>query len=223
MLKSPFISLVTIPEWTASQREVVNYWSAERASIVARATAIENPKPITRTWRSIGAETRAAVILMRMGTTMPSIRWQSRGSLVVLRTPFVYAFRSVRLQDRPRLRKYSASSSRSQRSRDKIIFSGIQPTGVPHLGNYLGALKQWVKIQDEAADTTRLIFSVVDLHALTGTQHRDKLQRWRTETLAMLLAVGLNPKRSTIFFQSDVCEVHLNQILAHGRPGPSPR
>lgn len=87
----------------------------------------------------------------------------------------------------------------------KIIFSGIQPTGVPHLGNYLGALRQWVKLQDEADDNnTRLIYSLVDLHAITIRQDPAQLRQWKKESFAMLLAIGLDPERSTIFHQSDV-------------------
>lgn len=96
----------------------------------------------------------------------------------------------------------------------KVIFSGIQPTGVPHLGNYLGALSQWVALQEEAttaaattttgAPPTRLLFSVVDLHAITLPQDATQLRRWRREMLAALLAVGLDPARSTIFHQSSV-------------------
>ncbi|MCJ1386779.1 Tryptophan--tRNA ligase, mitochondrial [Xylographa soralifera] len=86
----------------------------------------------------------------------------------------------------------------------QVIFSGIQPTGVPHLGNYLGALQQWVQLQDQAAHNTKLIFSVVDLHALTVPQDKLQLQRWTIETIASLLAVGLDHNRSTIFCQSDV-------------------
>jgi len=85
-----------------------------------------------------------------------------------------------------------------------VIFSGIQPTGVPHLGNYLGALRQWVKLQNEAPDSTTLLYSIVDLHAITVEQNPEQLLQWETEMLATLLAVGLDPKRSTIFFQSDV-------------------
>lgn len=99
----------------------------------------------------------------------------------------------------------------------KVIFSGIQPTGVPHLGNYLGALSQWVALQEEATAAsssssngttttppTRLFFSVVDLHAITLPQEASQLRRWRREMLAALLAVGLDPARSTIFHQSSV-------------------
>jgi tryptophanyl-tRNA synthetase len=90
--------------------------------------------------------------------------------------------------------------------RPRTIFSGIQPTGVPHLGNYLGALREWVKLQDEADSTDQLFFSVVDLHALTVKQERDQFLRYKKETLASLLAVGLDPKRSSIFEQSRVGE-----------------
>ncbi|KAK1077468.1 Tryptophan--tRNA ligase, mitochondrial, partial [Friedmanniomyces endolithicus] len=86
----------------------------------------------------------------------------------------------------------------------KTIFSGIQPTGVPHLGNYLGALRQWVTLQNEAAKDTTLVYSLVDLHAITVQQDPKQLQQWKKESLAMLLAIGLDPNKSTIFHQSDV-------------------
>lgn len=96
------------------------------------------------------------------------------------------------------------NSSSRQPAPDPIIFSGIQPTGVPHLGNYLGALYPWVKLQQEAKEGTKLFFSIVDLHALTVPQEAAQLRRWRKEAFATLLAVGLDPKRSTIFYQSEV-------------------
>lgn len=95
--------------------------------------------------------------------------------------------------------------SYSTPSEPKVIFSGIQPTGVPHLGNYLGALQQWVRLQDEAAQNTSLIYSVVDLHAITVSQNPDYLRQCKRDMLATLLAIGLDPKRSTIFYQSSVC------------------
>lgn len=94
--------------------------------------------------------------------------------------------------------------STSQDAQKKIIFSGIQPTGVPHLGNYLGALRQWVRLQDETDKSTRLIYSLVDLHAITIRQDPAQLRQWKKESLAMLLAIGLDPTRCTIFHQSDV-------------------
>jgi tryptophanyl-tRNA synthetase len=92
----------------------------------------------------------------------------------------------------------------SRPSPERIIFSGIQPTGIPHLGNYLGALREWVQIQDSPTKNSRYIFSIVDLHALTIPQESANLRQWRRQALAMLLAIGLNPERCTIFFQSTV-------------------
>lgn len=94
----------------------------------------------------------------------------------------------------------------------RVIFSGIQPTGVPHLGNYLGALKQWKKLQDDAAQEDVLLYSIVDLHAITVKQDPKQLAQWRRETLAALLAIGLDPTRSSLFYQSDVCPEVLHVI-----------
>ena len=85
-----------------------------------------------------------------------------------------------------------------------IVFSGIQPTGLPHLGNYVGALRQWVELQNSSVAKSQLYFSIVDLHAITSRQNPEELRRWKCEALATLLAVGLDPNRCTIFFQSDV-------------------
>lgn len=108
-----------------------------------------------------------------------------------------------------KLQNHRPQSSRSYTTQqpatsERIIFSGIQPTGIPHLGNYLGALREWVRLQDSATEGTKLIFSIVDLHALTVPQEPSRLCQQRRQTFAMLLAVGLDPARSTIFYQSDV-------------------
>lgn len=87
----------------------------------------------------------------------------------------------------------------------RVIFSGIQPTGVPHIGNYLGAIREWVRLQNASAPETTLLFSIVDLHALTIPQNAHQLKNWRKETLATLLAAGIDPSRSAIFYQSAVC------------------
>ncbi|KAL8914108.1 MAG: hypothetical protein Q9171_001224 [Xanthocarpia ochracea] len=98
------------------------------------------------------------------------------------------------------MQRHASTSSEPR----QVIFSGIQPTGIPHLGNYFGALEQWVKIQNSATSTTDLLFSIVDLHAMTLPYDRARFRLWKRETLAALLAVGLDPERSTIFFQSAV-------------------
>jgi tryptophanyl-tRNA synthetase len=80
------------------------------------------------------------------------------------------------------------------------IFSGIQPTGRKHLGNYIGAIVQWVADQDEA------LYCLVDLHALTVPYEPEGLRESVYETAATLLAAGLDPDRCIFFRQSDVPE-----------------
>ncbi len=80
------------------------------------------------------------------------------------------------------------------------LFSGIQPTGTLHLGNYLGAMQQWVSLQD-AHDA---LYCVVDLHAITVPQEPSALQRAILDTAKWYLAAGIDPEKSTIFVQSDV-------------------
>ncbi len=82
------------------------------------------------------------------------------------------------------------------------VFSGIQPTGEPHLGNYLGALKNWVAMQ-ETADA---VYCVVDLHAITVDYDPKALREQTIDMAASLLAVGVDPDRSTLFVQSHVRE-----------------
>lgn len=84
----------------------------------------------------------------------------------------------------------------------KRIFSGIQPSGNLHLGNYLGAIRQWVTLQD----THEAIFCIVDLHAITVPQDPSELRRKVLEIAKIYLAAGIDPKRSTIFIQSQVKE-----------------
>ena len=86
----------------------------------------------------------------------------------------------------------------------RVIFSGIQPTGIPHLGNYLGALREWVRLQNEATGNTKLFFSIADLHSLTVPQEAARLREWRKQSFATLLAVGLEPARCVLFHQSAV-------------------
>ncbi|KFY47414.1 hypothetical protein V495_01964 [Pseudogymnoascus sp. VKM F-4514 (FW-929)] len=95
-------------------------------------------------------------------------------------------------------------SSAIQTPPRQVIFSGIQPTGIPHLGNYLGALKQWVDLQDSVPAETKLIYSVVDLHAITVPQDPHRLRQYKREALATLLAIGIRPERSILFYQSSV-------------------
>jgi tryptophanyl-tRNA synthetase len=80
------------------------------------------------------------------------------------------------------------------------VLSGIQPSGSLHLGNYLGAVQQWVQAQDEKD----CLYCIVDLHAITVFQDPDALRRRIREAAAMLLACGIDPERSALFVQSHV-------------------
>lgn len=80
------------------------------------------------------------------------------------------------------------------------VFSGIQPTGDLHIGNYLGAIKNWVKSQDEFDN----IFCIVDLHAITIPQDPKTLKEKIREVAGLLLAAGIDPKKSTLFVQSHI-------------------
>ena len=85
---------------------------------------------------------------------------------------------------------------------NKKIFSGVQPTGNLHLGNYLGAIKNFVELSND--NNNSCIFCVVDLHAITITQDPNDLKNNIRETVATFLASGIDPKKSIIFNQSQV-------------------
>lgn len=80
------------------------------------------------------------------------------------------------------------------------VFSGVQPTGNIHLGNYLGALKQFVELQDEA----ECLYCVVDMHAITVPQDPKELREHVLDVASLYMAVGLDPKKSILFVQSEV-------------------
>lgn len=83
-----------------------------------------------------------------------------------------------------------------------IVFSGAQPSGELTIGNYMGALRQWVKLQDDY----ECIYCIVDLHAITVRQDAAQLRKATLDTLALYLACGIDPQKSTIFVQSHVPE-----------------
>ena len=84
----------------------------------------------------------------------------------------------------------------------KKIFSGVQPTGNLHLGNYLGAIKNFVELNNDNAN--KCIFCVVDLHAITVKQDPKELRKNIRETVATFIASGIDAKKSIIFNQSGV-------------------
>lgn len=96
----------------------------------------------------------------------------------------------------------TTGDSSSAGDRRLRVFSGIQPTGSTHLGNYLGALRNWEKLQDDSD----AIYCIVDLHALTTPKEPGEVLRGTLDIAKMLLAVGIDPVRSTLFVQSHVRE-----------------
>ncbi len=99
-----------------------------------------------------------------------------------------------------------------------VIFSGIQPTGRKHLGNYIGAIRQYVEGQDRGDPA---IFCIVDLHAISVAYDPAELRERLYDTTAILLAAGLDPKRCVLFRQSDVREHAeltwlLSAVTSHG-------
>lgn len=84
----------------------------------------------------------------------------------------------------------------------KTVFSGIQPTGNLHLGNYLGSIANWIDLQDQH----RCIFGVMNLHAITLPQDPKELQKNVLDATAVYLACGLDPKKTALFVQSEVVE-----------------
>ena len=95
------------------------------------------------------------------------------------------------------------------------VLSGIQPTGRFHWGNYFGAIKQYIDLQD-AHDG---YYFIADLHALTTIREPDVLRGYVRDAALDLLALGLNPERATLFVQSDIPEVsQLCWLLMTGAP-----
>ncbi len=84
----------------------------------------------------------------------------------------------------------------------ETVFSGVKPTSIPHIGNYIGALRQWVDLQKDY----NCYYCVVDDHAITVPQDPAKLREQTHAIAATYLAIGIDPKKSTLFLQSDVAQ-----------------
>ena len=82
----------------------------------------------------------------------------------------------------------------------KRVFSGVQPTGNIHIGNYLGAIRQFVELQEE----NECIYCIVDMHSITVPQNPKELRQHTLDVAALYLAVGIDPEKSIVFVQSDV-------------------
>jgi len=87
----------------------------------------------------------------------------------------------------------------------KIILSGVKPTGRPHIGNYFGAMKQFIDLQNDGSENTKYFF-IADYHALNLIQNAEEMRQLTLDLVIDFLAIGLDPKKSIIFKQSDVLE-----------------
>jgi len=95
----------------------------------------------------------------------------------------------------------------------KTVFSGIQPSGLVHLGNLLGAINNWVKLSNE---NSKNYFCIVDLHSLTGLPNKNDLKKSINDTLKVLIASGINTETSIIYTQSNLQEhAYLSWILSN--------
>ena len=95
----------------------------------------------------------------------------------------------------------------------KTVFSGIQPSGLVHLGNLLGAINNWVKLSD---GNSKNYFCIVDLHSLTGLPNKNDLKKSINDTLKVLIASGINLNTSVIYTQSNLHEhAYLSWILSN--------
>lgn len=116
----------------------------------------------------------------------------------------LFASTSSLTTNRPMFLHQRTLSTNSPPTTPCTILSGIQPTGVPHLGNYLGALANWVRLQRESPAGTTIYYSIVDLHAITVPQDPTELRQAKLDMAISLLACGIDPKRSVLFEQSRV-------------------
>ena len=99
-----------------------------------------------------------------------------------------------------RYRRADGTDGKGIKNNMKRVFSGVQPTGNIHLGNYLGALKQFVELQEDH----ECIYCIVDEHAITVPQEPKMLKEHILDVAALYLAVGVDPKKSIVFVQSQV-------------------
>ena len=92
----------------------------------------------------------------------------------------------------------------------KVIYSAMQPSGYPSLGNYLGALKNWKNLKDDFD----CIFSIANMHAITVRQDSANLRKKTRDLITLFISIGLDPKKNIIYYQSDVsAHAELSWIL----------
>ena len=96
----------------------------------------------------------------------------------------------------------------------KTILSGVQPSGNLTIGNYLGAIRNWVALQNDSYETHNFLYCVMDMHAITVRQVPAELRRRTLETVAIYMACGIDPEKSLLFVQSHVpAQAQLGWVL----------
>uniref|UniRef100_A0A3P9JWC9 tryptophan--tRNA ligase n=1 Tax=Oryzias latipes TaxID=8090 RepID=A0A3P9JWC9_ORYLA len=115
-------------------------------------------------------------------------------------TAVKHPFRLIHISSFPR-RLLCSGVSTEKKVHPHRVFSGIQPTGVPHLGNFLGALENWVALQSQYPT---VLYSIVDLHSITQPQDPDQLRSNILDLTASLLACGIDPEKAILFQQSQM-------------------
>ena len=131
----------------------------------------------------------------------PFLRFEQESGFLSFRKPpnnaVNYGYRTLDMQTK---KMANARSNTRPDSARKRVFSGIQPSGDVQLGNYLGAMKGWAERQADKEN----FFCIVDLHAITTPQDPEELRQQTRSLAAMLLAIGIDPAKSTLFIQSHV-------------------
>mmetsp|Transcript_11464 Transcript_11464/g.14978 ORF Transcript_11464/g.14978 Transcript_11464/m.14978 type:complete len:420 (+) Transcript_11464:88-1347(+) len=135
-------------------------------------------------------------------TGFMSQSFHSMKSVVSYTNPKIFpkGLRSLACSTSPASTEAPAAEEVKKTERKKRVLSGVQPTGSLHLGNYLGAIRQWVKNQEEYDN----YFCVVDLHAITAPHNPKELRKSTMQSAALYLAAGIDPEKSNIFVQSHV-------------------
>ncbi|KAL8575634.1 hypothetical protein ACOMHN_028655 [Nucella lapillus] len=122
-----------------------------------------------------------------------------------VRTLLSFLRRSGTQQESQKAKEESKANSKPKQFAEcpPRVFSGIQPTGIPHLGNYVGAIRQWVAMQEQCSS---VLLCIVDLHSITLPQDPARLRRNIQDMTACLLACGVDPSKTILFQQSKVLQ-----------------
>ncbi|KAK6168875.1 hypothetical protein SNE40_020043 [Patella caerulea] len=134
---------------------------------------------------------------------MCSSSWQNFGQTILFRRGGLFFKRYFRPLSCPTLLSSTVERKEKYAICPPQVFSGIQPTGIPHIGNYVGAIRNWLKLQKKYQ---RVILSIVDLHSITTPQNPERLRENIFDMTACLIACGVDLQRCILFQQSSVSQ-----------------